>query len=386
MHSAGLLAFGLAAAAVPLESAIRDDRVACAEPASDIDGDGIQDLACITRRGDGDPQRLVVVLSSAPARLALDAPVLGCPTCGGALGLSVRVESVSSTVAVEEQGGSREEWRHGLRLAHAAGAFRLTEEFSAVRDRISGAEVEDGTLYGQGPAESQRTLTPADGGGPLTSSWLDLYAVAPGAKVPPGSLRPQIEETLVDRADYLIAGAGSWSGATDLSFSVRARPSGPDVRIEIEVKDDDVKPGAQQNSDRVELWWDRGGDPWTADFKPKLRPDSRTTTGLSLRLLPGGKIGITRLFPANGSPPAVQGAWKPTPAGYSVQVRAARRVLTGPSPRQGLHTGETLVNATIIVRDSDAGDAEEAALATSKLEHRGAPFEMGRLHLPPSPR
>ena len=40
-----------------------------------------------------------------------------------------------------------------------------------------------------------------------------------------------------------------------------------------------------------------------------------------------------------------------------------------------------LVNAAVIVRDVDAGEAQETALATAKIERRGAPFEMGWLHL-----
>jgi hypothetical protein len=380
VHSFALLALGLTA--IPLQSAIRDHRVSCADLPGDLDGDGVPDVACVTRRGDRDPQRVVVVLSSAPGQLALDAPVLGCPVCGGALGLSVRIEMIGSTVEVEEQGGSREEWTRGLHLARVAGRFRMAEESYAVRDRVSGSEVQSGTRYGEAALESKRILTPAGGGENVSASWLDLYATAPGTRPDPSSLRPRFERTLVDRADFLIAGEGSCSGGDDLSFTVLARSAGPDVRIEIEVKDDDVQPGAQQRADRVELWWDRGGDPWTTDFKPKLRPDSRTTTGLSLRLLPEGKIGVTLLFPASGTPPAVQGIWKRTPSGYAVQVGAARRVITGPSEHRDPHTGETVVNATIIVRDADAGDPEEAALATSKLLHRGAPFEMGVLHLP----
>src|SRR2546425_1014896 len=134
MQSLSLLCLALVATA-SLESVIRDDVVTCAEPASDLDGDGASDLACITRRHDDEPQRVVVVLSSAPERLALDAPVLGCPNCGGALGLSVRITTVGSIVEVEEQGGSREEWTRSLRLARFAGGFRLAGKSYSVRDR-----------------------------------------------------------------------------------------------------------------------------------------------------------------------------------------------------------------------------------------------------------
>jgi hypothetical protein len=378
------LALGLTAAAVNLESAIRDVSVSCADPATDLDGDGAPDVACITRRGDRDPQRVVVVLSSAPGRLLLDAPVLGCPACGGALGLSVGITMVGATVEVEERGGSREEWTRGLHLAHAAGGFRLAEEFYVVRDRVSGSEVQAGTRYEQGIAESKRILTPAGGAENASTSWLDLYAEAVGSEPDPSSLRPRIGQTVVDSADFLVAGAAAWSGPDDLSFTVRAQSAGPDVRLGIEVKDDDVQPGARPRADRVEVWWDRGGDPWTADFQAKLRPVARTTTGVSLRLLPAGKLGVTQLFPPNGDQPGLVGSWKRTPSGYAVDVRAARRLLTGALERPDRQTGETLVNATIVVRDADTGDAEEAALSTSSLEHRGAPFEMGLLHLPPA--
>ena len=40
-------------------------------------------------------------------------------------------------------------------------------------------------------------------------------------------------QTLVDGADFLIAGTGAWSGSDDLSFTVRAQSIGPDVRLEI---------------------------------------------------------------------------------------------------------------------------------------------------------
>src|SRR2546426_12164392 len=122
MQSLSLLCLALVATA-SLESVIRDDVVTCAEPASDLDGDGASDLACITRRHDDEPQRVVVVLSSAPERLALDAPVLGCPNCGGALGLLGRITTVGSIVEGAEQGGSPEKRTRGLRPAPLPGGL-----------------------------------------------------------------------------------------------------------------------------------------------------------------------------------------------------------------------------------------------------------------------
>ncbi len=379
MHRALLAAGLLAASAVPLETAVRDERVACAEPGIDLDQDGAPDLACITRRGESEPQRLAVVLSSAPGRLALDAPVLHCPTCGGALGLATTIAAVGATIEIEERGGSREEWRRGLRIGYAGSAFQLVGESYAVRDRISGSEIQSGTSYEQGVAESQRMLVPGGGGETVNAAWLDIYAIAAETT----SLRPRIRETVVDSADYLIGGAGSWSGPDDLSFAVRAQSSGAEIRIAIDVKDDDVRIG--KRGDRVELWWDRGGDPWTGNFEAKLEAAAATTTGVSLHLLPAGKVGLARLFPANGTQSEMRGSWKRTPSGYALEIRAGRRLFTGPSERRDPDDRETLVNATIVVRDVDAGAEEETALATSKLEHRGAPFEMGCLHLPRLP-
>jgi len=387
VHCALAFAIVLAAAPVSLEEAVHDERVACAQPPADLDGDGRPDLGCVTRRGDDEPRHVVVVLASSPQTLALDVPLLGCPRCGGALGLSVEVDAVPGMLNVRERGGSREEWTRGISLAYRSGTFHVVGESYAVVDRATKAEVEMGAAYEKGNARSHRILRPADGGETSTADWLDLYVDPDGGPSPAhGAFSPpHLVETVVDRADYVIEGDSSWSNPDDLSFVVRVRSSGPQLRFGIDVKDDDVQLSSVSQKgrvgDRVELWWDRGGDPWTSGFAPKLEPDPRTTVGVLIELLPGGKTRTTRLFPRNGAQPALSASWKRTPSGYSVDIRAERRLFEGPSNRSDPGGNGALVNAAVIVRDVDAGEAQETALATAKIERRGAPFEMGWLHL-----
>jgi hypothetical protein len=387
MHSPLALAIFLAAGPIHLEETVRDERVACARPSADLDGDGRPDLGCITRRADDEPQRVVVVLASSPEVLALDVPLLACPRCGGALGLSVEVDAVPGMLNVRERGGSREEWTRGISLAYRAGAFQIVGESYTVVDRASTAEVETGTTYQAGTAQSHRILRPGSGEETSTAAWLDLYAIAEGrsARADAPLSAPRVAETVVDRADYVIEGDGSWSSPDDLSFVVQVRESGSQLRMRVEVKDDDVQvAGASadhKTGDRVELWWDRGGDPWRSDFKPKLGPSPATTTGVVIELRPGGKARVTRLFPPRGDPPDLSASWKRTSSGYAVDLLAERRLFEGPSNRSEPGTDGTVVNFAVIVRDADAGEARETAMATSKLQHRGAPFEMGWLHL-----
>ena len=385
MYSALTVAAVLAASAVPREETIQDERVACAGPPEDLDGDGVPDLACITRRGDQEPQRVVVVLSSSPAQVALDVPILGCPRCGGSLGLSVEIEAVPGMLNVRERGGSREEWTRGVSLAYRAGTFHVVGESYTVLDRTSRAEVELGTSYEDGVARSHRILRPASGGETATAAWLDIYATAGGgeSRDPPLS-HPHILETVIDRADYVIEGDASWSNADDLSFVIRAESAGSEIRIGLDVKDDDVQVAGtadRPHGDRVELWWDRGGDPWTGSFEPKLAPNPKTTEGVSMELLPAGKVRMTRIFPGNRAQPGVLASWKRTSSGYALDIRAARHLFEGPADRFDREGSDTLANVTVIVRDVDAGKVREKAMGSSKLEHRGAPFEMGWLHL-----
>ncbi len=158
------------------------------------------------------------------------------------------------------------------------------------------------------------------------------------------------------------------------------------------MKDDDVQitsnaPNARLG-DRLEVWWDRGGDPWSeGDWAPKLAPVPQTTSGVLLLPLPEGQVRVSSLFPSGAKPPAIKASWKRTPAGYSVEFEIDRSVLESTEKitrETTVDLDEEVANFTIAIRDVDANTEPgmETGLATSTFEPPGAPFGLGWLHLP----
>lgn len=375
--------------AAALEAAVHDRLVECADPEPDLDGDGVIDLACIAARDPRERQRLAVVLSSDPGRLALDVPVARCPACGGMPGDSLEITGANGGfLDVVERGGSRESWSQRLHFERREGRFVLAVESFTSLDPEGNTALEVNTFYDpSGRFETFRMLQPL-GGQEVTTSWFDLWALPDGrAAVPtPTSPRPPPAETRVATHGHLVAGEASWVDANDLSFAVRARSRNAVLSIEVEVRDDDVQIAtATRPGDRVELWWDRGGDPWVGGFRPKLVPEPRTTHGVLFQLETNGNVHPRVLFPRGGPQPRLSASWKRTQRGYLLQIQADRTDFDPPSrPDEESDLTDLRVNATVIVRDSDARrrGGTDPAMATSEMRHLGAPAEMGLLHLP----
>ncbi|PTL85010.1 sugar-binding protein [Vitiosangium sp. GDMCC 1.1324] len=381
----------------------QDEVVECAKGTGlDLDGDGIPDLACVTRRGDEDPQRAVVVLSSAPAGAppALDAPILHCPYCGGTMPIQLELMADAGPPAVfkvSESGGSRTTWTYEYRFERAGSRFLLVREQKGILDRTSEVGGELITDYKNGVGDSSRTVSRDGDSGGQWAEFFNVYAMPRKGSIKlDGNGREaawrQAPQLPVGRARHILLQRSIVETDADLSYSVRALWDDGFLYLLIELTDDVVvlaPPGKNGvRYDHVELWLDRAGPTWDGELTPRLEPDPEKTFQLGLVPIRGtNKVQVLRWFPDEGDLPEVTAAWRKTATGYTIEARFPLELI-GASENYADEFDDRdirkgLVNLTVVASDADdpAAPRQESMIATSRLEHRGAPFEMGLLHL-----
>ncbi|WP_158502317.1 sugar-binding protein [Vitiosangium sp. GDMCC 1.1324] len=384
-------------------STLKDEIVDCVETGGrDLDGDGKQDLACVTRRGDEDPQRAVVVLSSAPAGTppALDVPILHCPNCGEAQPIQLEMmvdENPPQAFEVSESAGSSSIWTYEYRFERAGSRFRLGSESKSVLDRVNGMIGKVRTHYSDSVGSSVRTVSRADESEPRSVEFLNVYAMPRKGSIKlDGDGRDaawqQATRLPVGRADYIVLERSILETNEDLSYSLRALWDDGFLYLLIEVTDDVVvlaPPGKNGvRYDHVELWLDRAGQPWDAELTPRMQPDLAKTIQLGLVPIRGtNKVRVLRWFPDETNLPKVTAAWRKTATGYTIEASFPLELIgASDSYADEFYVRELrkgLVNLTVVASDADdpAAPRQESMIATSRLEHRGAPYEMGLLHL-----
>lgn len=379
------------------------EAVQCDELEShDYDGDGMRDLICITRRGDEDPQRLTVVFSSAPAGAppALDIALLHCPNCSGAMPNTFDVSASSAPpyfITVSETGGSNSLWTHEYVFKPEGKGFALDSEEHSIDDRNTGASGSLDTYYQEGRNNSFRRASPEDRSASNSAGFQDIYALPRK-----GSIRvdgkggepawKRAHRLTVPRGYYSVFERGPLGSNEDLSYDLRALWDETSLYLLIEVTDDSVVLAPATKSgvayDHLEFWTDSGRDPWVSGFVPRMEPDPEKTVQFGLIPRRGSKRAqAMRWYPDEQEQSQVEAAYVPTAKGYTVEARfplTLFRVLDSVAldmDQRGLRKG--FINLTVIVSDSDSPKAplQESMLATSQLEHRGAPFELGLLHL-----
>jgi hypothetical protein len=404
-HLLPALLVGWSSAAAPSggvpKSKLKDEIIECVDIGErDLDGDGVQDLACVTRRGDEDARRAVVVLSSAPAGAppALDVPILHC--CGGTLPIQLEMmvdDNPPGAFEVSENGGSNSTWTYAYRFERAGSRFRLERESKSILDRNTGKKGELFTRYENGVGSSSRTVSHADESESRWAEFLNVYALPRKGSIKlDGDGRdaawrraPQLP---VGRADYIVLERSILETNEDLSYSLRALWDDGFLYLLIELTDDVVvlaPPGKNGvRYDHVELWLDRAGPPWDVEFAPRMEPDPAKTFQLGLVPIRGtNQVQVLRWFPDEGELPEVTAAYRKTSTGYTIEARfpldliGASDIYADEFYVRELRKG--LVNLTVVASDADepAAPRQESMIATSRLEHRGAPYEMGLLHL-----
>lgn len=385
------------------QSVLKDEIVNCVDIGRhDLDGDGIQDLACVTRRGDEEPQRAVVVLSSAPAGAppALDAPILHCPDCG-TLPLELRMmvdDNLPEAFEVSESVDTGPISTYEYRFERDGSRFRLANESKSVLDRVNLMIGEIRTHYRNGVGGSVRTVSRSDESETRSAEFLNIYAMPRKGSIKiDGDGREAVWRNApklpVGRAEgHFLLQRSIVDTDADLSYSVRALWDDGFLYLLIELIDDAVvlaPPGKNGvRYDHVELWLDRAGPTWDGDLTPRMEPDPEKTFQLGLVPIRGThKVRVLRWFPDEADLPKVTAAYRKTTPGYMIEARFPLELIGASDnyadalDERRLHKG--LVNLTIVASDADdpAEPRQESMLGTSTLEHRGAPFEMGLLHL-----
>ncbi|HEX5753112.1 MAG TPA: sugar-binding protein [Archangium sp.] len=380
---------------------LKDEIVECVDLGErDLDGDGVQDLACVTRRGDEEPRRAVVVLSSAPAGAppALDVPILHC--CGGMLPIQLEMmvdDHPPEAFEVSESAGSNSMWTYAYRFERAGSRFRLASESKSVLDRNTGMTAKVLTRYERGVGRSTRTVSHDDDSESRWAEFLNVYALPrKGAIKLDGNGRDAAWQRAprlpVGRADHIIFERSTLETNEDLSYSLRALWDEGFLYLLIELTDDVVVLAAPGKNgvrhDHVELWFDRAGPPWDEAFAPRMEPEPAKTIQLGLVPIRGThKVQVLRWFPDEGDLPEVTAAYRKTATGYTIEARFPLDLIgASASYADEFYVRELrkgLVNLTVVASDADdpAAPRQESMIATSSLKHRGAPFEMGLLHL-----
>lgn len=424
----------------------------CARPARDLDGDGELDVVCATYQASEELGRLTVVLSSLPTELALDASLVPCDSCKDCQ------EWVGFLESVDIYGGSQvirfnrrvsytnEVWMHTYMFAwddstefdDSSGVARKDQ---SARESRGGAVdggasqrrrvlklwreqfevrriLRDGELLDPPEEEAQIDYSPErvwssqvvrSAAEESYASWDDIFVIPEG--------RPSVAASRSATCPYAREALGihevevgasesearhretGEQGREDFSFVVRARSRGEAIRVEIDVKDDDVRFGSDRDGgrrpgDRVEFWWDERANHWGDNgigHDWRMTPDPTTTNGLLATLQPNGRVSLSRLFPEKRPVAGLQASWKRSSSGYVLTLRFERR-LVEPKTTDDEHSGSgafdergALIGATLIVHNAYGVDGEKS-MATAHVQHVGAPFELGWMHLPPRAR
>jgi hypothetical protein len=380
-----------------LATRLRDKVVVCAQPGADIDGDGIPDVACITRRGLDEPQRVAVVLSKSPSAPALDLPILTCSDCGGTSVPLFDITAAAGNVEVSETSEGVSYWKVTYLFELRGATLRLARESMDTANRDSGGEASVTTDYDGQQGETLRSACSASAQGPESTSFYNLYAYPIKASIQiDGGLSESgwksAPKLTVNSAEYAVFGATRWGGGVDLSFSVRALYDKDSLYLAIEVTDDTVVLSPQGMNgvryDHVELWLDRGGKTWNSQYEPRLKPDPAKTFQLGLvPLRDSSKVAVWLWYPQEQISTEAIASWRRSAAGYNVEARIPLKMI-GVSKTYALELHENAqcdaaVNFTLAVSDCDNPTVprQKVILATSQIERRGAPFKMGLLHL-----